>query len=82
MISLIITYRSYTDCMVGGNRKHHDCHDLRVNLEAETNLVVDAISIISNAFLNFVSLSFVIQFQTVKKVAGKAVRKFSIKTTK
>ena len=54
--------RSYTDCMAGGNRKHHDCHDLRVNLEAETILVVDVISIISNAFMNFASLSFVIQF--------------------
>ena len=68
--------------MAGGNRKDHDCHDLRANLVAETNLVIDVTYIISTAFLNFVSLSFVIQFQTIKNVIGKAVKKFSAKTTK
>ena len=70
--------QSYTDCMAGGNRENHDCHKLRVNLEAETNPVVDVINAILLAFLNFVSLSFVIQFQTVKNVARKAARIFNI----
>ena len=69
--------RSFTDCMAGGNHEHHDCHDLRVNLEAETNPVVDVITTISILFLNFVTLSFVIQFQTVKRVLGKAARRFN-----
>ena len=74
--------RSFTDCMAGGNRRDHDCNGLRMDLEAETNPVVDVFSIISRAILNFASLSFVIQFQTIKKVVGKAVKKLNTKTTK
>ena len=74
--------RSFTDCMAGGNRRDHGCNGLRMDLEAETNPVVDVFSIISNAILNFASLSFVIQFQTIKRVVGKAVKKFHAKTIK
>ena len=72
--------RSYTDCMAGGDRENHDCHKLREKLEAETNTVLDVINIILFAFLNFVSLTFVIQFRTVKNVAIKAARRFNIAT--
>ena len=68
--------------MAGGNRKDHDCHDSRANLEAEANPVVDVVYIISTTFLNFVSLSFVIQFRTIKNVVGKAAKKFNTKTSK
>ena len=74
--------RSFTDCMAGGNRRDHDCHSLRLDIEAETNPVADIFTVISNAFLNFASLSFVIQFQTLKKVVGKAAKKFNTKTIK
>ena len=65
--------------MAGGNRRDHDCHSLRLDVESETNPVVDVFSIISRAILNFASLSFVIQFQTIKNVVGKAVKKFNTK---
>ena len=74
--------RSYTDCMAGGNRDIDDCHSLRLDIESETNPVADVITMISIAFLNFASLSFVIQFQTIKKVVGKAAKKFNTKTIK
>ena len=69
---------SYTDCMAGGNRRDHDCNSLKLDIESETFPVVDAISVISTGFLNFSTLSFVIQFQTIKNVVGKAARKFKI----
>ena len=53
--------------MAGGNRRDHDCHSLRMNLEAESIHVLEIIYFVSNAFLSFVSIPFVIQFQTVKK---------------
>ena len=59
--------RSYTDCMAGGNRRDHDCNSLRMDLEAEINPVIEVITFLSSAFLNFASLPFVIQYQTVKK---------------
>ena len=59
--------RSYIDCMAGGNRRDHDCESLRMNFEAESNHAIEVIYFISSAFLNFASVPFVIQFQTVKK---------------
>ena len=59
---------SYIDCMAGGNRRDHDCNSLRLDVESDTTPVVDAISAISIAFLNFATLPFVIQFQTIKNV--------------
>ena len=67
--------------MAGGNREHHDCHSLRLDIESETIPVVDVITIMSIAFLNFVSLTFVIQFQTIKNLVGKAAKKFNAKAT-
>ena len=58
--------RSYTDCMAGGYRRDHDCNSLRMDLEAESNPVIEVITFISHGFLNYASLPFVIQFQTVK----------------
>jgi len=58
--------RSYANCMAGGYRKHHNCHGLRLDLEAEANPVLEVIIYIANAFYNFAILSFVIQFQTIK----------------
>ena len=58
--------RSYTDCMAGGYRRDHDCNSLRMDLEAESNPVIEVIAFISHGFLNYASLPFVIQFQTVK----------------
>ena len=60
--------RSYTDCMAGGTRRDQDCQSLRMNLEAESNYVIEVIYFLSSAFLNFASIPFVIQFQTVKKL--------------
>ena len=65
--------RSYTDCMAGGNRRDHDCNSLRMDLEAESNPVLEVISFLLSGFLNFASLPFVIQFQTVKN-SVKATR--------
>ena len=73
--------RSYMDCMAGGNRENHDCHSLRLDIESETNPVVDVITITTFAFLNFATLPLVIQFQTVKNVIRKTARKFNITTT-
>ena len=71
--------RSYVDCMEGGSRKYHDCHELKSDLEAESYPVVEVINLIFNAFLNFASLPFVIQFQTIKKVVGKIRRRAASK---
>lgn len=71
--------RSYADCIAGGSRKHHDCRSLRLELEAEINPVVEAIYLTFTAFLNFASLPFVIQFQTVKHSVRRASRKLSLK---
>ena len=53
--------------MAGGNRKGHDCHELREVLESNATFVLEVISLLFLAFQNFASLPFVIQFQTVKK---------------
>lgn len=63
--------RSYAECMAGGNRKHYDCHMLRQNIEAERNPALEVIHFMLIAFLNFASLPFVIQFQTVKRSVTK-----------
>ena len=63
--------------MAGGNRKDHDCHNLRLDLEDETNPVLELIYRISVTFLNFVSLPFVIQFQAIKTFIGKTTKKFN-----
>ena len=65
--------RSYADCMAGGNRRDHDCNSLRMDLEAESNPVIEVVTFLSSGFLNFVSLPFVIQYRTVKN---------SVKTTR
>ena len=72
--------RNYTDCMAGGNRKDHDCYRFRLDLEAEANPVLEVISLLLIGFLNFVTLSFVIQFQTIKNLLKQAARKFNTKT--
>ena len=71
------TLKSYTDCMAGGDRKDHDCHELRLNFEAETNFAIEVIYLILIAFLNFASLPFVIQFHTVKHRVRQASRRLS-----
>ena len=71
--------RSYADCMAGGDRKDHDCHMLRQDLEAEVSPVVEVIYLTLVAFLNFASLPFVIQYQTVQHSVRKASRKISTK---
>ena len=58
--------RSFADCMGGGNRKDHDCRELKVYLENDVNPVIEIIYFTLVAFLNFASLPFVIQFRTVK----------------
>ena len=69
--------RSYADCMAGGYRRDHDCNRLRMNLEAEISPVLEVITFILVAFLNFVTLFFVIQFQTMKNSVRQAARKFN-----
>lgn len=63
--------------MAGGNRKDHDCQNLRQHLEADVKPVVEVIYLVLIAFLNFASLPFVIQFQTVKHSVRRVTRKFS-----
>lgn len=72
--------RSYADCMVGGNRKYHDCHMLKSDIDNTTSFVGFIINFTLIGFQNFVHLTFVIQFQTVKKSIQQAVRKFNKKT--
>ena len=69
--------------MAGGYRKDHDCHRLKLILEAETNPVVEVIFLMLFAFANLVSLPFVVQFQTVKNLVKQlqATQKFNNRTT-
>ena len=62
--------RSYVDCMAGGSRKFHDCHEQKSDLEAETNPMAEVFLLTLSAFLNFASLPFVIQFQTIKNTVN------------
>ena len=71
------TLRSYADCMAGGYRKDHDCHKLRLDLEAESNFVIEAMYLVLTAFINFASLPLVIQFHTVKHTVRQAIQLLS-----
>ena len=62
--------RSYFDCMGGGNRKYRDCQELKSDLEAVTSPMAEVVLLTLNAFLNFASLPFVIQFRTLKNVVA------------
>ena len=63
--------------MAGGNRKDHDCHELRKDLEAETYPGLEVMYFISIAFVNFVSLPFVVQFHTVRNFVRQATKKLN-----
>ena len=71
-------FQSYVGCMAGGNRKDHDCHELREDLEAETYPGLEMAYLISVAFLNFASLPLVVQFYAVKEFARQAVKKLKL----
>ena len=73
--------RSYTDCEAGGSRKSHDCHMLRLDLEAEANPALEIIFFIVVAIGNFSSLPFVIDFDMLKKFVIQVANKFSSKST-
>ena len=70
----------YTDCMAGGNREDGDCHNLRLDLEDETNPVLEVIFLTAAAFLNFASLPFVVQFQAIKTFIRKITKKLNFNT--
>ena len=65
--------------MVGGNRKHLDCHSLRQDLEAQVTPALEVIIFLLVGFLPFASLPFVIQFQTVKTTIRQTSRNLSLK---
>ena len=73
--------RSYIDCMAGGDRRDHDCQDLRRDLEADIQPVVEVTYLVLVAFLNFSSLPFVIQFQTVKHSVRQITQRLSSHNT-
>ena len=74
----------YVGCRAGGNREGHDCRMLRLDLEAETFPALEVAYLIASAFLNFVSLIFVIEFQAIKRLLKQATKKlkFDTETTK
>ena len=74
--------RNYADCMAGGNRNGHDCHKLRLELEAQTVPVLEVVYFTMVAFVNFALLPLVVQFQTVKHTIRQATWKFGTMTTK
>ena len=68
--------RIFANCMAGGNRKGHDCRELREDLKAQTlSPVLDIITLTLLAFQNFAYLPFVIQFQTLKNSISQARQK-------
>ena len=67
--------------MAGGNQKYDDCHELRLDLEAEMNPVLEVITFIFIALLNYASLPFVIQFETIKKSVRRATSRLNSRTT-
>ena len=67
--------RRFANCMAGGNRKGRDCRELREDLEAQTNPILEIINLTLLAFQNFASLPFVIQFQTLKNSISQARQK-------
>ena len=66
--------------MAGGNCKDHDCHNLRLDIEDETNPVLEVIYLTGAAFLNFASLPFVVQFQAIKTFMRQAAKKLNFNT--
>ena len=70
----------YVHCMTGGNREGHHCCMLRLDLEAETFPALEVIYLMLIAFLNFGSLPFVIEFQTIKKRVRQAAKKLKFIT--
>ena len=52
---------------------------LRMGLEAEISQILEIFTFTSITFLNFATLSFVIQFKTVKNSVRQATRKFNTK---
>ena len=67
--------RSFTDCMAGGNRRDHDCHSLRLDVESETNPVVDVFSIISRAILELCKPFFCDKVPNNKEDSRKSCKK-------
>ena len=70
---------NFADCMAGGDRKGHDYHQLRVDLEAEAIPVLEGITLMLTGFLNFATLFFMIQFRAIKDSGMQAVRNFNTK---
>ena len=64
--------------MAGGIRKDHDCQELRLKVEAESYPLIEVFYLISLSFLNFSSLPFVIQFQTVKQRLQQAAQRLAL----
>ena len=73
--------RRYADCMAAGIHNYDDCHELRTDLEAEINPVLEVLNYIFIALLNFASLPFVVQFETMKKSVQRATSKLNSKPT-
>ena len=71
-------FQSYVDCMAGGNRKDHDCHELREDIDAETYPPLEVAYLISIAFMNFVSLPFVVRSYAVKEFARQTAKKLKL----
>ena len=64
--------------MAGGIRKDHDCQELRLKVEAESYPVIDAFNHILFSLLNFSTLPFVIQFQTIKQKLQQAAQRLAL----
>ena len=64
--------------MAGGIRKDHDCQELRLKVEAESYPLIEVFYLISLSFLNFSTLPFVIQFQTVKQRLQQAAQRLTL----
>ena len=64
--------------MAGGNREGHDCHMLRLDLQAETIPALEVVYLIIIAFLNFVTLPFVLEYQAIKKSMREATNKLKL----
>ena len=74
--------KGYTECMAGGTRKDYNCDSLRLDLEAETNPLAEIVNNILTAFINFATLPFVVQFQTVKHNIKQVKKRLSIRSIK
>ena len=65
--------------MAGGIRKDHDCQELRLKIEAESYPLIEAFYLVLLSFLNFSTLPFVIQFQTIKQRLQQAAQRLALK---